>query len=208
MRGKIAGMLNLDLIRARLQLHAPPETPTDGKYRHAAVAVILHENAAGTEILFIQRAERHGDPWSGHMAFPGGHADASDHSLIHTAVRETIEEIGLDLSRHAVSIGRIEHQETPPGVRPTAMAITPYVFHLHHKPSELSLSDEVADVVWTPLHPLLRGESHQRLPRQGRNGYGDFPGYALNPKHFVWGMTYRMLHTFFTVIDPQWQPPQ
>ncbi len=50
-----------------------------------------------TDLLFIRRAEKSGDPWSGHMAFPGGHMESSDASLLAAAIRETQEEIGLDL---------------------------------------------------------------------------------------------------------------
>ena len=39
----------------------------------AAVSIILRMNAGSIEILFILRALREGDPWSGQVAFPGGH---------------------------------------------------------------------------------------------------------------------------------------
>ena len=74
-------MVNLPNIRDRLMAHAPPELPPPAGERRAAVAVILREQHNGPEILFIRRAERNGDPWSGHMAFPGGHVDDTDASL-------------------------------------------------------------------------------------------------------------------------------
>ena len=199
-------MVNLPNIRNRLQAHAPPALPPPAGERRAAVAVILREQHNGPEILFIRRAERNGDPWSGHMAFPGGHVDDTDASLEHTAVRETLEEIGLDLQQYGRLIGRVVHQDASPPSRPNGMLVAPFVFELHNTPA-LHMSDEVADVVWTPLVPMVQGVHHTRKPRQGRIGYGEFPGYVISGEHFVWGLTYRMLQTFFEVVQPGWQPP-
>ncbi|MDP6186793.1 MAG: NUDIX domain-containing protein, partial [Pseudomonadales bacterium] len=73
------------------------------------MAVILREHNEQTgqsDLLFIQRANRDGDPWSGQMAFPGGHREAEDPSLLAAAMRETHEEIGVQLhSSHC--IGRL-----------------------------------------------------------------------------------------------------
>ncbi|MEZ5557393.1 MAG: hypothetical protein R3E86_02440, partial [Pseudomonadales bacterium] len=72
-------------IRERVAGHQPETFAPGDNTRQAAVAVILREvPAAGdcqTEILFIQRAQKDGDPWSGHMAFPGGHLDPTDAHL-------------------------------------------------------------------------------------------------------------------------------
>ena len=200
------GMITLPDIRHRLRTHEPPGLPPPAGERRAAVAVILREHAQGPEILFIRRAERNGDPWSGHMAFPGGHLDDVDATLTDTAVRETREEIGLDLERHGRLLGRIVHQDASPPSRPNGMLVAPFVFELDHTP-QFELSDEVAGVVWTPLVPIARGERHTRQARHGRVGFGHFPGYLLEGDHFVWGLTYRMLHTFFEAVHPAWTPP-
>ena len=63
----------------------------------AAVALVLRPGTGGLEALFIKRAEHPDDPWSGHVGLPGGRAEDSDPGLVHTAVRETEEEIGLRL---------------------------------------------------------------------------------------------------------------
>ena len=52
---------------------------------------------ADPEILFIKRASRSGDRWTGHIAFPGGRQDPNDTNDAATSVRETEEEVGLDL---------------------------------------------------------------------------------------------------------------
>ena len=203
-------MLTLDTIRARLAQHAPPAIPTDTTSRRAAVAVILrapHNAAAPPEVLFIKRGEHDGDPWSGHMAFPGGHADETDPSLMATAIRETWEEIGLDLNTHGQLIGRIEHEQAAPPSRPAGMLVAPFVFAITSTP-KLVLSSEVAEVVWAPLQRIVVAADHTRQQRYGRGALGNFPGYLVGNGHFVWGLTYRMVHTFLRAVEPAWQPPE
>jgi hypothetical protein len=50
------------------------------------------------EVLFIKRAGRTGDRWSGHTALPGGKRDHTDADDLAAAIRETKEEVGLDLT--------------------------------------------------------------------------------------------------------------
>ena len=81
--GMIAQVHDLNLIRSRLSEHRAEEFSPEPEMREAAVAVILREvSRLAAEVLFIKRAEKAGDPWSGHMAFPGGHRDAEDRSQI------------------------------------------------------------------------------------------------------------------------------
>lgn len=60
------------------------------------------------EAVFIKRAAREGDRWTSHVALPGGKRDAEDADDQAVAVRETAEEIGLDLtSPHALFVGNL-----------------------------------------------------------------------------------------------------
>ena len=86
------------------------------------------------------------------------------------------------------------------------MLVAPYVFALSTSPS-LVLSHEVAEVIWTPLHRLVSGVDHTRMQRYGRGALGTFPGYLVGEGQFVWGLTYRMLHTFLRAVEPDWLPP-
>lgn len=194
----------LNVIRSRLAEHRP-ELPEPGEHtRQAAVAVILRGRDDATDILFIRRAEKRGDPWSGHMAFPGGHMEASDADLRAAAEREAFEEIGLDLST-ADYLGPLDHQRPMPRGHALDMLVAPHVFALDYHP-ECSPNFEVEEVVWTSLGRLASNLCHdtETRPMSGRPTV--FNGYRLERGHFVWGLTYRILKSLFAALDPDWQP--
>jgi len=165
--------------------------------RRAAVAAVLRPAADGPELLLIRRAEREGDPWSGHMALPGGHADARDPDLLATARRETREEVGLDLEGHELLGALDEHAAHAQG-RFTGLVIAPYVFALssHAEPRP---NHEVAELLWAPLGPMARGEldAVKELRRDGQ--LVRFPGFEV-AGHVVWGLTHRVLQSLFSAL--------
>ncbi|MBT3458112.1 MAG: NUDIX domain-containing protein, partial [Halieaceae bacterium] len=84
-------------LMPRLQGYEKPDRAYGDVTRRAAVAIVLHEADGELCLLMIRRAQREGDPWSGHMAFPGGRRDPDDIDDRFCAIRETREEIALDL---------------------------------------------------------------------------------------------------------------
>ena len=174
--------------------------------RQAAVAIVLRQMTAGTDILFIKRAEKPGDPWSGHMAFPGGHREPHDDGLAGAAARETLEETGIDLSAHAHYLGAVDEQRASPRGRELDMLIAPHVYLLHSEP-QVRLNYEVDEIVWTDLAELMRNGLHTTEVKPIQGTPTTFNGYRLARGHFVWGLTYRMLKSFFDVLLPNWQPP-
>jgi 8-oxo-dGTP pyrophosphatase MutT (NUDIX family) len=158
--------------------------------RRAAVALVLREGAAGLEILFVRRAEHPDDPWSGQMAFPGGRQEPGDPDLRTTAVRETLEEIGLDLGACADFLGTLDEVRAMARMRPMNLAIAPFVFRLRETPS-LQLSDEVTSAHWLPLEELLssRWRSSHSYEHQGTRL--EFPCLRYE-ELVIWGLTYRM----------------
>ena len=142
------------------------------------------------EILFIRRAERAEDPWSGQVGFPGGRAEPEDSDLGATARRETLEEIGIDLARDAEFLGGLDEIRAMARGRPVDLAIAPFVFHLRGGGS-VCLGDEVTSVHWLSLDRLLGPEHHGRFEYRHEEGTVELPCLRLGD-FVIWGLTYRM----------------
>lgn len=196
--------LSIDFIESCIEGHKPPHEPVTDATRQAAVAAILRKGKRDTEALFILRATKEGDPWSGHMAFPGGHRDEGDASLRATAERETLEEIGLDLGRHARFIGPVDPVRANPRGRNLDMVVNPYVYVLETEAPALRPNYEVADILWGSLNDMYLGNSLTRGKFEVGGEVISYPGYAVG-EHIVWGLTLRMLDHFFAMLDPDWE---
>ena len=188
----------LELVRA-LRENEVPERLIPANSRLAGVALILRALGRDLSVLFIQRAIREGDPWSGHIAFPGGHHDRTDTDVLHTVVRETKEEVGITLtSSDCVSQLPVEKPYTSD--QRTDLVVLPYVFALTYEP-ELYLNYEVSEVIWVPLKQLISGELATIETVNFNSKEYQLPGFRLNERHFVWGLTYRVLQRFCSIID-------
>ena len=165
----------------------------------SAVGLFLGDHLpGGLSVLMIKRADREGDRWSGHMAFPGGRKDRGDRNTLATAKRETLEEVALDADRHARLIGRLSDIPTHPPLRGGAKIITPYVFQLRSLPP-LVPNHEVADVVWVPL-PLLADRANREKMRLAPNGVPlELPCYQYG-EHRIWGLSLMMLDELLDVL--------
>ncbi|SDW31605.1 NUDIX domain-containing protein [Marinobacter mobilis] len=173
----------------------PQKLPFRRRMARASVALIYRHGEGGeAELLFIQRARRAGDPWSGDMAFPGGRMQADDASASEAARRETLEETGLDLVRHGLFRGRLSDLLTRRHSQWRPMVVTPYVFEWRG-PDEAALNHEVERIVWIPLsHLAAEGSQSVRLWRSPfgalRMPCCRYEGYC------IWGLSYSMLRDF------------
>jgi 8-oxo-dGTP pyrophosphatase MutT (NUDIX family) len=181
----------------RLRDHLAGRVPRteDGSSRpRAAVALILAPEP--DSILLIRRAERDGDVWSGHLAFPGGRAAPGDADLMVTAMRETREEVGVPLDPSNL-LGQLDDLAPSSPVLPPIL-VRPFVFFIP-KQTNLSPNPEVAAAFWLPLSELsrpgvLRPTEHRRHGTLVR-----LTGYHLE-QGVLWGMTERILTPFLELV--------
>jgi 8-oxo-dGTP pyrophosphatase MutT (NUDIX family) len=168
--------------------------------RQAAVAAILRapERGGDAEILLMRRATRAGDPWSGHMAFPGGRRDEGDANLAATAIRETCEEVGLDLEAHGALLARLPDVPAIARSLRVGMVIAPFVFALRASP-ELTLNEEVAETLWTSVGPLARGDGAGTISYEREGATLQLPCLRVGER-IVWGLTYQMLQALFAAL--------
>jgi 8-oxo-dGTP pyrophosphatase MutT (NUDIX family) len=145
------------------------------------------------ELLMIQRAVVDRDPWSGHIACPGGRAEPGDADLAATAIRETYEETGVDISRYGRVLGHLDDlRPISPHLPP--LVIRPYVA-LVRRDVRIVASEEVAAAFWIPLTEL-------RTPTAWGTGVVTVRGVERSVSVFrhgaytVWGLTERVLRQF------------
>ena len=176
-----------------------------GPGKHAAVALVLRppsprENdprAHASEMLVIKRAVSRRDPWSGHMALPGGRVDAGDVSLVATAMRETLEETALDLATGGLTLGQVERVLPSSGVPP--VTVWPFVFRVDASAAAVVNSAEVEAVHWFPVEALMAPENQSVFRLEHRGVQREFPSIQVEGR-VIWGLTYRIVTRFLHLL--------
>lgn len=189
-----------DVVRLRASLVERPgvdDAPRPGEAtpRRAAVALVLRvADDDALELLFVKRAEYPGDPWSGHVAFPGGRHEPGDATLWDTAVRETREETGLDLVRDGLPLGRLDelHPRTP---TLPAIVVRPYVA-VAAPSAPFVLSSELSAAFWMPFHRFTADDARTTSVVRTSRGIDLRVPSFLHEGHTIWGMTHRIIEDF------------
>ena len=186
--------ITLDQLRRSLSTYQPHlvERSAWPGHTHAAVALLLRPSRRGVEVLFILRAEFPGDPWSGHIAFPGGHIEADDGTARAAAERETLEEIGIDLSQGEF-LGQLD--DVAGAHLPVIVSCFSYIVA---EATIITPNREIGETFWVPLKTLSD-------PHQQRWHYVNFRGERLerpaidllgSGRTLLWGITYRLVSHF------------
>jgi 8-oxo-dGTP pyrophosphatase MutT (NUDIX family) len=197
----------LQLIETRLSEHSPGRKRFRQLMKRSAVAMVLQVREGELYILMIKRAEREGDPWSGHMAFPGGRMDKTDDHGYAVAVRETEEEVGLVLGDDVPCIGRLSDINARPHKGLFGMVVSPFVFRLEEE-VEFSPNYEVAEVVWVPLEFLLDTDNREEMVWEYKGVRIPMPCYFYGRRR-IWGLSLMMLDELLDLVEganPQ-RPP-
>jgi 8-oxo-dGTP pyrophosphatase MutT (NUDIX family) len=195
----MALMLTVADIRGVLDGYRPQLLPNQDDMKKAAVAAVVRDGNEGAELLFIHRAEDERDPWSGHMAFPGGRMDPGDATERAAAIRETFEELALDLDEQGEFLGRLSDVAAVSRGRPLSLVIVPHVFEIEGDP-QLVPNHEVAEVVWVPLSYLADHDNRSTVDWKLGHLTIPLPCYRYRDK-VIWGLTFGMVDELMEILE-------
>lgn len=174
-----------------------PETePQELKKWSAAVALVVATGASGDELIVVRRARYPGDPWSGHIALPGGRAEPGDRSLEETARRETLEETGIDLrkSECVTSLAPV----TPQSTGAPLVLITPFVFR-YRGAKQVTLSSELVEAWWVPVEEFEQPGAWRTTTIATSGGIPITTRAFELRGHTLWGLTERVIAEFLAM---------
>lgn len=175
----------------------PAEEPSDAARRLAAVALILRLDPQDRlELLMIKRAVYAGDPWSGHIALPGGRREPGDATLVETAIRETREETAVDLVSRGRVLGALDALEPRTPVLPP-IVIAPFVAVVASDVRVVT-SPEVQRAFWVPVS-ALRDPAAAREVELDIRGAPRRVSSLLYGEHTIWGLTERIVRQFLAL---------
>jgi 8-oxo-dGTP pyrophosphatase MutT (NUDIX family) len=164
--------------------------------RPAAVLVLLYPDADDDARVVLIERTTHDGHHSGEVSFPGGKAEAGDHDLVATALREATEEVGLD----AVAAGvRVIGELEPFWIPVSDFHVTPVLAIAEHAPGMVADPREVARIVEPRLARFLPDAPITVIERT----IGDWPlrygVYEVDGLQ-VWGATARILSQLGQVL--------
>lgn len=164
-----------------------------GGRAHASVALIVHEQPSGLNILVIERSTDENDLWSGQIALPGGRSEPSDKGPRDTAERETREELGLDLSA-AQFLGRLS-DIAPGGLK---IVVSCLVYAVRQHPDLRLDKEEIAAAFWVPVREFNNPARLTHVDWMVRGRLRRFPAVRVvdGIEQPLWGITYRLLRNF------------
>ena len=184
-------------IEALLAMRNSDVLPDSGSRTRASVAMILHQAANDVEILFIQRAAHDLDPWSGHIAFPGGKLEEGEMAC-QAALRETYEEVGIDLgqARYLGRLSDITGTNLP-------VRVSCCLFGVDRMVCRPVLNEEVGDLFWVRLSDLRKPGSHLQSRVAFDEKSFEVPAIRLpvDDKPVLWGITYRLVMQILHLLE-------
>jgi 8-oxo-dGTP pyrophosphatase MutT (NUDIX family) len=165
------------------------ELPT---LRQSAVLALLYPSPAGLAVLYTLRPSRlahHG----GQVSFPGGGREIGDPSLVHTALRETAEELGITTANVHI-LGPL----TTLYIESSRNLVHPFVGWIPALPSLNPDVREVAEVLSVTLQTLWDPATVKTCVREANGHPRTFPSFYI-PPHYIWGATAMMTSELLTI---------
>ena len=163
--------------------------------KKAAVSVVFRQQSGNKpQVLMIRRALNPTDRWSGQMGFPGGKHESSDKDFLATAIRETHEEIGLNLALSAKPLGALNDLQARHGGKTVPLVIFPFLFWLEESFEPKLDPSEVASLHWISLEHFFNHHSDYNLVTE--KGTFALPCIDYTPVP-IWGLSYLILKDVF-----------
>lgn len=186
----------IDALRTALDSRTLVTDERGPSIDEAAVLLILRPTDP-LELLLIERTEREGDPWSGHMALPGGRWEDQDADLLATALRETEEETGIVVAPEQV-LGALDELGPRASRRRFNLLIAPFVAMVPMEVEPSPAPREVETALWVPLTHLDSDEAVDEVLIQLEDEEFRLP--AINyDDYIIWGLTHRILTGFMDI---------
>ena len=157
--------------------------------RQAAILILLFPVADKIQTVFISRALHHSDVHSGQVSFPGGQLELQDAHLEACAVRETQEEIGVEVSGQNI-IGRL----SPLYIPVSNFLVTPIMASIPYTPEFVPDRLEVESILPVPMTHLLDAENLGMMDMELSSGrkVTNVP-YFMVEERTIWGATAMIL---------------
>lgn len=188
----------INLIRRAFENRSATAAVRADHQREAAVALVLRARES-LELLLIRRAELPGDPWSGHVALPGGRRAPEDADLLATACRETEEEVGIRLAGVGRFLGALD-ELAPSSPRLPPILVAPFVLEVPPDTAAVPEPREVQAAFWLPVDVLRDPSAASEILIESNGLRRRFPSVVYGD-YVIWGMTYRILQQFVGVLD-------
>lgn len=186
----------LNLLRRSFEGRPAAGLPRSPGQREAAVALLVRPRSS-LELLLIRRAESPGDPWSGHVALPGGRRERHDVDLLVTASRETEEEVGVPVQRVGSLVGALDELSPGSALLPS-IVVAPFVLAVPPDTKAVPAPGEVQAAIWVPVDALASSAALSEVPIDLPWGQRNFPCLVYED-YVIWGLTYRILQQFLAV---------
>ena len=182
--------MDIEQVRSALtsEIHSTPSDEADGN-EIASVLIIIYGESP---FVIMTKKASNLKVHAGEIAFPGGKWCEKDQDLLETAIRETKEELCLDVSREHV-IGQLDSVIT----LNSRYRITPFIAILDTVPS-LTANSEVESILHIPLAPFLYTMDEDDLPEH--RSINEMYTFTFE-NHHVWGASARMLKQINTIFS-------
>ena len=180
-----AGQIDPAMLALAERLNPIPQSLRADQGRPAAVLVGLQQQAAGWHVVMTRRAG-HLAHHAGQISFPGGKVDATDTSLVATALREAQEEIALTPGSVTI-LGALDIVASPVG-----FVVQPVVGLIAPESDFVAAPDEVDEVLVLPLADIVDTARHRRESYL-REGVRREVWVIDHADHYLWGLSASIL---------------